>query len=477
MQNVQNLKAMSLDNIVGVQPVNSSKSAGQSGAFQKLMNDSGKPSKTAEPVKAATDTKVSGDSKIAADVASSREEICTSGQLTADNTTVSEVDAAAAEQAVKDVIQSVLHIDDETMETVMSQMGISLLQLLDPAVLQDFMMHLNPGTDVTDFLTSEMMLGNYTDIMQSLEDIDWEALVGMSREEFVQALESVPEQDLTEGILEFTALSGEIQETDTDVEPALETEPEQNAAVNQNVMAKEQKTSNDGKTIQTQETVSVEESQTVEAAGSSSGAGENAPQPQLSQRSDQGVLRDTRPSDQPVVTVMDFVENMMQATDQVQTGDAVKMQQMIDIVNQVVERIQSTVQEGTTTMEMQLNPESLGRVLLSVSNRNGVMTASFTVQTAEAKEALESQMFQLRENLEQKNLKVEAVEVSVSDFTFNQSAQADTGDQKDFRQGHGKRMRFTPDEEEEDETTVGAEAEQVRRSVMRDTGSSIDYTA
>ena len=70
------------------------------------------------------------------------------------------------------------------------------------------------------------------------------------------------------------------------------------------------------------------------------------------------------------------------------------------------------------------------------------MTANFTVQNEEARAALESQIISLRENLEQRNLKVDAVEVSVSDFTFSQSGQADTGDQKEFNQGNGKRARF-----------------------------------
>lgn len=478
MQKVQNMKAMALDNIIAVQSAGSSKAAGKSGDFQKLMDNSSKTSKNVEPVKVVTDTKVSNDNKVVADVTSGQEDYNVSRQSGTEQSVVSESDIAAVEQAVKDVIRSILHIDDAALEAVMSEMGISLLQLLDPAVLQDFMMNLNPGTDVMDFLTSEAMLGDFTELMQSLEDIDWEGLIGMSKEEFVQALEDMPEQELTEGMLEFTAPTEEAQESDINTVTAMpETEPEKNAVMNQTVEVKEQKSPDAVKNVGTQEAVTAEESQMVTATGESGDAGENAAQSQFSQRDSQGILRDTRPADNPVVTMMDFVENMMQATEQVQTGDVVKMQQMIDIVNQVVEKIHSSVQEDTTSMEMQLNPESLGKVLLSVSNRNGVMTASFTVQTQEAKEALESQMYQLRDNLEQKNLKVEAVEVSVSDFTFNQSSQADTGDQKDFSQGHGKRMRFEPDDEEDEEEVSRAEAERVRRSVMRDSGSSVDYTA
>lgn len=176
-------------------------------------------------------------------------------------------------------------------------------------------------------------------------------------------------------------------------------------------------------------------------------------------------------------TIMNFVENLVQASNVEQVQEPVNMQQMIDIVNQVVERVHSSLQDETTTLEMQLNPERLGKMLLTVNSRDGVMTASITVQNAEAKAALESQMITLRENLEQKNLKVEAVEVSVSDFAFSQSGQTDTGDQKNFRQGNGKRSRFRFDSDEEETDNQEETAQSVRRSIMPDSGSSVDFTA
>ena len=176
-------------------------------------------------------------------------------------------------------------------------------------------------------------------------------------------------------------------------------------------------------------------------------------------------------------TIMNFVENLVQASNVEQVQEPVNMQQMIDIVNQVVERVHSSLQDETTTLEMQLNPERLGKMLLTVNSRDGVMTASITVQNAEAKAALESQMITLRENLEQKNLKVEAVEVSVSDFAFSQSGQTDTGDQKNFRQGNGKRSRFRFDSDEEETDNQEETAQSVRLSIMPDSGSSVDFTA
>lgn len=152
------------------------------------------------------------------------------------------------------------------------------------------------------------------------------------------------------------------------------------------------------------------------------------------------------------------------------------MQTMINIVNQVVEQIKVTMGRETTSMQLQLNPESLGKVLISVTANHGVMTANFTVQSEEAKEALQSQMFSLREALESRNLKVDAVEVEVSDFAFSQSGQADAQDQKEFEKGSGRRFRFDAGgsgEEEGTDTDVSG-----KQGTQRlDMGSSIDFTA
>ena len=155
-------------------------------------------------------------------------------------------------------------------------------------------------------------------------------------------------------------------------------------------------------------------------------------------------------------------------------GSTQRMQQMVDIVNQITSQIRDVVSETTTRLEMQLHPESLGKVLLTVSSKNGVMTANFQVQSEEARRALESQMYQLRETLEEKNLKVESVDVQISDFSFDGSNQAESQMQEETGKKGRKEFDFSA---EEDETAAEAEETEVRRQVMRDNGGSIDFTA
>ena len=196
---------------------------------------------------------------------------------------------------------------------------------------------------------------------------------------------------------------------------------------------------------------------------------------------DQTISEDDVTTDNQHTVRNDFIQNLNQAvndTVQVAKPESVRMQQMVDIVNQVVEKIKVSIGTESTSMEMQLNPEHLGKLLLNVSSKNGVMTAVFSVQSEEAKAALESQMYTLRENLELRELKVDAVEVNVSDFDFSHSDQQTmNGDQSKADNGNGRQMKFEFDDESSEEAVSNEEKEAVRKQVMRDNGSQIDFTA
>lgn len=167
-----------------------------------------------------------------------------------------------------------------------------------------------------------------------------------------------------------------------------------------------------------------------------------------------------------------FVERLTESFDHVRHTETVSPQTtMANIVEQVVNHVRIRVLPQTTSMELQLNPESLGRVNLNVTSQNGMATATLTVQNQVAKEALESQITVLRENLESQGLKVDAVEVNVSEFGFKHPEDSDHGRYPQKKQSQNKRFRFDSVEEvEEQESAVTAEERQ-------DGNSVVDYTA
>ena len=150
------------------------------------------------------------------------------------------------------------------------------------------------------------------------------------------------------------------------------------------------------------------------------------------------------------------------------------LQTMREIVTQVVDQIRITIRQEATSMELQLNPENLGKVNLAVTAKNGQMTATFTVTNETAKEALQSQMQVLKDTLQEQGLKVEAVEVNVSEFAFEQSKGNEQNQQnpqkKTQRQFDMKDLKESSFEDLTDEAQIVA----VR---MDANGSSVDYTA
>ena len=63
-----------------------------------------------------------------------------------------------------------------------------------------------------------------------------------------------------------------------------------------------------------------------------------------------------------------------------------------DIVNQVIDQIKLTSGKELTSIEVMLNPERLGSVHVTVSAKNGILTAQIAAQNEQVKTALENQM-------------------------------------------------------------------------------------
>ena len=339
-------------------------------------------------------------------------------------------------ELVEDIVKDVLKLDDDQMDAILAAMGITVLQLLDPQILQQFVL---TAEGAGDMLTSEMMLADYQMILQQFAQMP----EGVS--EILAQMEPVSEDDANlQGILqELTAVK-----------------PEQAPVVSDGEVLQ--------KAVNTQEPAIL--GQTPSSDSSKTMSGES------NASSTESFVQTSQPQTDASVEAVPFAQQFdLQGAREVQ--DAPMPNQSVQIIEQIVRQIRVSVTDTTSTMEMQLNPERLGKVLLTISAKEGMMTANFTVQTEEARLALESQMYQLRDTLEQKEIKVEAVSISVSDFSFAQGG-GDDADSKNLEQGDGKSRRFQfEDSEEEAQEASDKEAERVRKSVMRDHGGSVDFTA
>ncbi|MGN1206146.1 MAG: flagellar hook-length control protein FliK [Eubacterium sp.] len=181
---------------------------------------------------------------------------------------------------------------------------------------------------------------------------------------------------------------------------------------------------------------------------------------------------DSQPIVERETSMPAFVDRLAEAFEPNTENAEIRQVSMQEIVDQVVNHIRIRVLPQTTSMELQLNPESLGRVHLSVSSNQGVATATLTVQNEMAKEALESQLVVLRENLESQGLKVESVEVNVSHFGFKN--QEDSNNHNfDQKKGSSRRFRVNAGEQAVENEIDKTETEPERQ----ESDSTVDYTA
>lgn len=164
--------------------------------------------------------------------------------------------------------------------------------------------------------------------------------------------------------------------------------------------------------------------------------------------------------------------NLAQAVAKTQSASYSGMQAM-DIVTQIVEEIKTLVKGNTTSMELQLHPESLGRVQIQLVAREGAITAQISAQTEAARHAIESQLSTLKESFQNQGLKVEAVEVTLQPQGFNMQQQQNFEGQQQSSKAK-RQIRLEDVDLQEDELT---EEESIAVDMMQRNGNQVDFSA
>lgn len=92
-----------------------------------------------------------------------------------------------------------------------------------------------------------------------------------------------------------------------------------------------------------------------------------------------------------------------------------------DIMRQMVSGVRTAVTERITTMEMQLNPENMGKMTVRVSSEEGQVTAHINLENENVRTAMENQMGILKANLEAQGIKVNEVTVTADAHEFERN--------------------------------------------------------
>lgn len=310
-------------------------------------------------------------------------------------------------------ICELLDITEEELEGMLEQLGMTMADLMQPQNISMLIMQHFDTTDPSVFLTDETAAKAYTDILEQVEAFKQIAgkETGLTPEELTKALEQLKQKP--------------------EELPVPESKSEEPIPVTVIKPEAEETVKKDSQSFTSQEETSSNHQDTP------------TPGEQFLQN-----LTNT------------FVKEAVPGQEQEQVIS------IREIAQQIIEQVKIVIQPAQTSMEMQLNPEHLGKVNLNITSKDGVMTAQFLTQTQVAKEAIESQIQTLRETLEQQGIKVEAIEVAVSEYAFQQNGEPDG---RENQQESSKKRNFISLDKLPEEDTTAEEPE------VDLTGSSVNY--
>ncbi|MEG1847782.1 MAG: flagellar hook-length control protein FliK, partial [Lachnospiraceae bacterium] len=181
-----------------------------------------------------------------------------------------------------------------------------------------------------------------------------------------------------------------------------------------------------------------------------------------------------------------FLQNLMNRATNIRPEVTVTAPpQIVDtesILKQMMDYMKLHISPNITEMEIQLQPANLGSINLQVATRNGVVTAQLTAETEAVKKALESQVVQLRESLNEQGIKIEAVEVTIASHSFERNLEQG-GDSTPYEdtdsttKGNGRSKRLVLGELDEEAEAELEEEDKIQVQMMKQNGNSVNLTA
>lgn len=362
-----------------------------------------------------------------------------------------------------------LNVSEDDLITVMENLGMVWTDLLNQQNLADVAIELNVSADSTELLLNSDFQNALMDVNQILTDAA--VKLGMDVNEFtdIVAQMTLVEPDEAAALNEVAgeALNSTVQTTE-------EAETADNGTVKADVVTKADagQTKDNAFVVNENAVKSVDDD--MDAAGSSQDFTGNS--------DSDGKQADTE-GNNGILFAQDTDANVMAELNADDVNADYRPYMSTDtseLIDQIVDNIRLNVSQDTTSIEMQLNPENLGRVYVHLSAKEGTVNAQLTATNEVVKEALEAQIVTLKENLNQAGVKVDAVEITVSSHGFERNLEQDQSREEqegEYQEAAAKQRRRNINMSSMDELAgVMTEEETLVAQMMRDNGNSVDMT-
>ena len=370
----------------------------------------------------------------------------------------------ALETLEKELVQEIakeLDMDPEELVELMTALGMKPLDMLQPENLAKLYMECNNQMDATMVVTCEQFQELLSQVKSLGEEVRHD--LSMDKNQFaeavsmMEALEQPVELDesMAKELMAQDSATHKINEVTTE---AVETDiPLEEDGQAQQVETMEETV----KAVEDTDTQSMMKQESFDQRGEDTFHQETGTQTGSVVMSDNSSVSNAEIPEAPH-TYVDITDT-------------------IQMIRQLADNVRVAVSTDTQWMEMQLNPENLGKMLLHVSQKEGAVSAQITTQNEIVRENLMLQMANLQERLESAGLKVDAIEITVSSHAFEQNLEQGQNrqeqDQAAEHRNTGSTRRNLNLSELDGLSGLMSEEEQLVAQIMRDNGNSVDFTA
>lgn len=339
-----------------------------------------------------------------------------------------------AVQNVKDTIKEELDVSDEDIAKAMEVLGITDNDLLSVVKVTELVSALT-GADSITLITDDDMSGKLTSVLDA---------VNTAQEDIADMLNT----DVDDAVL--VVRTDAVVKKDTD----------------ETVVKNTDSSITDNQSVSETESLSDVLAAKVTAQGSSKNeesTGEHTGEQNHNTQSYGGVADS-------------IIQSMKDSFADIVTEDTSRVSEA-DIVNQVIDQIKLSSGRELTSIEVMLNPERLGSVHVTVTAKNGILSAQIAAQNEQVKTALENQVTALKENFQNQGIKVEAVEITVMTHQFEagQNFGQNESERKQSEQKINKKLNLSDYMDDEDETVSAQDIR--RKDSIQNGNSSVEYMA
>lgn len=380
-------------------------------------------------------------------------------------------------EKIKNTLLDALGISEEELESAMQILGLNYLDCLDKTNLAQLLTKVTGNNDVSVLITNENLYQQFNDIVTVMDGMKENILtdLGISEEELATTIEqyNTSLESSINDTIQFQTQNLLTDESGVQVMPVVENVRSNQIETPKSTLEQENNSESVLNTVQEENGNSKIVTQT-----------QNESNQQMEDQADNLTQTDNdtaKVEDHTMDNFHKLIPNQENVVDNLDEQIVLNEATTVDtesLIEQIQNQIKISSTLDSTTMEFDLNPEHLGKLTIQLVSKDGMITAHITTQNTTVKELIESQIMQLKENMNNQGLKVEAVEVTIESHEFEKNLEqgnSSSGQEHSKQQQQKTRRQININDPDSLENLTSQEA--LIAEMMIGNGNSLNFTA